>query len=185
MDPVTIALGLASIVPSIVKWIAGDDAGSVAQKVVDVAKTVAGKDDAQAAVDAIKADPKLALDFQQAWMAHELSMYQEETKRLDIVNQSMRAEIASNDPYTRRMRPTFGYILALSWGALMMAITYRVIFNPTGLDQMIDSVAKLAPMWEVALSVLGVYLYKRSSDKHVAITGKAPAPILSWLKKGK
>jgi hypothetical protein len=183
MDPITIALGLASIAPTIIKWITGSDkAEDVANQVVGLAKTVAGKDDGAAALAAIKADPALVMQFQQAWMAHELGLYQEETKRLDLINQTMRAESGSNDAYVRRMRPTFGYTLAASWGALMLAITYRVIFNPAGLDQMIDSVAKLAPMWEVALSVLGVYLYKRSTDKSVAATGKHPPSLLKGAK---
>src|SRR5690606_29712781 len=36
------------------------------------------------------------------------------------INQSLRAEIASEDIYVRRMRPTFGYIMAVSWGAQML-----------------------------------------------------------------
>jgi hypothetical protein len=186
MDPITIALGLASVAPTIIKWITGSDkAEDVANQVVGLAKTVAGKDDGSAALAAIKADPALALQFQQSWMAHELGMYQEETKRLDLINQTMRAESGSNDAYVRRMRPTFGYVLAASWGSLMLAITYRIIFNPAQLADMIDSVAKLQGMWEVALSVLGIYLYKRSTDKSVAATGKHPAPILSLTKGAK
>src|ERR1700744_3858131 len=43
MDPITIALGLASVVPNIIKWITGNsNAAATAQKVVDIASTVTG-----------------------------------------------------------------------------------------------------------------------------------------------
>ena len=35
------------------------------------------------------------------------------------VNQSLRTEVASQDAYVRRMRPTFGYLMALTWAAQM------------------------------------------------------------------
>jgi hypothetical protein len=68
MDPISIALGLAQYVPSIVRWLGGDQAGDVAQQVVDTAQTVTGKT-GQAALDSIKADPAAQLAFQQAMAA--------------------------------------------------------------------------------------------------------------------
>jgi hypothetical protein len=68
MDPISLALGLAQYVPSIVRWLGGDSAGDTAQKVVNVAETVTGKT-GQAALDSIKADPAAQLAFQQAMAA--------------------------------------------------------------------------------------------------------------------
>ena len=68
MDPISLALGLAQYVPSIVRWLGGDKAGDVAQTVVSTAETVTGKT-GQAAVDAIKADSAAQLAFQQAMSA--------------------------------------------------------------------------------------------------------------------
>jgi hypothetical protein len=66
MDPLTIAFSLAQFAPSIVKWITGDDkSAAVAAKVVDVARVVTGKADPLDAVQAIQADPALALQFKQ------------------------------------------------------------------------------------------------------------------------
>ena len=70
MDPITIALGLASVVPNIIKWITGNsNAAATAQKVVDIASTVTGHpvtDSASgsAMVEAVKANPTLALQIQ-------------------------------------------------------------------------------------------------------------------------
>lgn len=72
MDPISIAWGLASIAPQIVRWLSGSEkAEEVAQQVVDVAKTVTGRSDAVDALAAIKADPAMALQFRQAVMQHE------------------------------------------------------------------------------------------------------------------
>jgi hypothetical protein len=68
MDPISIALGLSQYVPSIVRWLGGDQAGDVAQKVVDTAQSITGKT-GQAAVDAIHADAAQQLAFQQAMAA--------------------------------------------------------------------------------------------------------------------
>jgi hypothetical protein len=68
MDPISMALGLAQYVPSIVRWLGGDKAGDVAQQVVGTAETITGKT-GQAAVDAIKADSAAQLAFQQAMAA--------------------------------------------------------------------------------------------------------------------
>lgn len=65
MDPITIALGLANFVPGILKLLAGDTAGQVAQKVVDAAKTVTGVD-AEEALHQIAKNPEAANKFQDA-----------------------------------------------------------------------------------------------------------------------
>lgn len=72
MDPISIAFGLAQFAPSIVKWITGSDkSAAVAKKVVDIAKVVTGADDGAQALDMLKADPALALQFKQSVMANE------------------------------------------------------------------------------------------------------------------
>jgi phosphoglycerate-specific signal transduction histidine kinase len=69
-----------------------------------------------------------------------------ETEKLREINASLRTEIESQDPYVRRMRPTFGYLMAFTWAAQMFAVA----------------------IWAVGLSVLGIYVYKRSEDKKLA-----------------
>ena len=66
MDPITIALGLAQVVPGLIRWISGDDsskAAQVADQVIGVAKTVTGKASGDDALAAIKADPALAAEI--------------------------------------------------------------------------------------------------------------------------
>ena len=63
---IPIAMQLAQYAPALIKLLAGDKAGEVAGKVVDVARTVTGIDDPKFAVQAIQLDPAKAAEFQLA-----------------------------------------------------------------------------------------------------------------------
>jgi len=85
------------------------------------------------------------------------------------VNQSLRTEVASNDPYVRRMRPTFGYVMALTWAAQMGAVAYVIVTEPEQAGPVIAAMASLGTIWTVGLSVLGIYVYKRSQEKQALL----------------
>jgi len=167
MDPISIALGAASIVPGIVRWLGGDSAGDAAQKVVDVAQRVTGVAEPAAAVDALKADPAAALRFKELWFEHERALYEQETRRLQEVNQTIRTEAASGDAYVRRMRPTFGYAMAFTWLLQMLAVSYVVVFRPADAAAVLHGIAETTALWGIGLTVVGVYVYRRSSEKGV------------------
>ena len=78
------------------------------------------------------------------------------------------AESASEDAYVRRMRPTFGYIMALTWLAQMGAIAWVIVADPVQANLIITAMTSLGTIWSVGLSVLGIYVYKRSEDKRVS-----------------
>ncbi len=84
------------------------------------------------------------------------------------VNASLRTEAASEDAYVRRMRPTFGYVMAATWAAQMGAVAWVVVRRPGEAAAVIEALGALSVVWSVGLSVLGVYVYRRSSDKAVA-----------------
>lgn len=84
---------------------------------------------------------------------------------LTEINQSLRAEIESSDKYVRRMRPTFGYLMAFTWGCQMFALAYIMIFKTEKAAFILEGMAALSTIWAVGLSVLGVYIFKRSEDK--------------------
>ncbi len=187
MDPITLALGLAQFVPGIIRWISGDDqskAASVADQVVAVAKDVTGAASGDSALAAIKADPALALQLQQAWMAHDLSLVQEESRQLAEINATMRAEAASSDAYVRRWRPTFGYAVALTWSATMGAISWAIIATPSQAPAIIAALVNTSPIWGIALAVLGVSVVKRSQDKAMASGAPLPEGPLAMFKSG-
>lgn len=91
----------------------------------------------------------------------------ERQNTIQQINESLRVEVASNDPYVRRMRPTFGYIIAVTWAAQMLAIAYVIVFDTTQAAVVIEAVQSLGTIWAVGLSVLGIYVYKRSEEKKI------------------
>lgn len=91
------------------------------------------------------------------------------------VNESLRAEIHSEDAYVRRMRPTFGYMMAISWAAQMLGLAYMMVFRTDQLQVILASLDSLIVIWAMGLSVLGVYVYKRSEEKKSALKGRSLA----------
>ena len=100
---------------------------------------------------------------------------------LSEINQSLRAEVASEDSYVRRMRPTFGYLMAGTWAAQMFGIAYVIIFETDKAGVVMAAMGNLSAIWAVGLSVLGIYVYKRSDDK------KLPSvqDVIFWNKSDK
>ena len=88
---------------------------------------------------------------------------------LSEINQSLRAEVASSDSYVRRMRPTFGYLMALTWAAQMFGIAYVIIFNTDKAGVVMAAMGNLSAIWAVGLSVLGIYVYRRSDEKRAGL----------------
>lgn len=85
---------------------------------------------------------------------------------VEQVNTSLRAEIISEDKFVRRMRPTFGYLMAVTWAAQMLGIAYVIVFETAQAGVVMSAMASLSAIWAVGLSVLGIYVYRRSGEKH-------------------
>jgi hypothetical protein len=111
----------------------------------------------------------------------EMARMQSEEYRAALaeVNATLRAESSSADAYVRRMRPTFGYMMAFTWAAQMMAIAYVIVFNTEKAGVVIGAMNSLSMIWTVGLSVLGVYVYKRSEEKR-STEGREP---IFWNKR--
>ena len=68
-------MGLAQFAPSIIRWVTGSDkAGEAAEAVVNVAKAVTGKSDGEGALEALKADPALVMQFRDNLSAREADL---------------------------------------------------------------------------------------------------------------
>lgn len=75
MDPVTIALGLAQIAPSLLRFFGvGEKPAAVVQEVVDIAKTITGQGDGEAALRALHDDPAKAHEFRMAVLANDAEL---------------------------------------------------------------------------------------------------------------
>lgn len=99
--------------------------------------------------------------------AEELARLKSDEYRIQIaeINQSLRTEVASHDPYVRRMRPTFGYLMAVTWAAQMLALAWVILDDPESASLVLEGFESLGVIWTVGLSVLGIYVYKRSEEK--------------------
>ncbi|MGE4195410.1 MAG: hypothetical protein AB7E51_18655 [Pseudodesulfovibrio sp.] len=105
----------ATIVPSIIRWAAGDKAGEVADKVGAIAKKlVPGHDGELDAMQRIAEDPALSRRFQNEYYAFELELAKlEHEQRMAEIGladteggrELAKTEVASSDEYVRRTRP--------------------------------------------------------------------------------
>jgi hypothetical protein len=167
---------------------AGQVATTVANAAVQVASQIAGvpvtdEASAQQAAAAIQADPEKLAAYQRALNEKAIAAQAEETKRLLIINETARAEIASSDPFVRRMRPTFGYAMALTWTVQMMAASYTIVVEPARAAEVLNGIAATTALWGIGLAVLGIYVNGRTKEKgaqglslpSIPIPGRKPA----------
>lgn len=175
-----VIMGLLSLAPALLKLFDGgsDSVKDQAVRAVSqVAQGIAGVDSDAAALAALQNKPELLLQFQQAESDAAVRIYEAETQRLQAVNATMQAEIQSGDPYVRRWRPTLGYIVAISFGIQMLGFLVLngvVLVTVDAADQadvlaaLADTFGSTVMIWNVALAVLGVGVWKRSDDKRIA-----------------
>lgn len=122
MDPISIAFGLAQFAPQIIKWITGSDkAADAAGAVVDIAETVTGRKGADA-LDALKADPALVLQFRQSVIAQEAD--------LDKAYLADRADARKRDAVfissgTRNYRADSMFVLAVAMIAGLVWLVWK------------------------------------------------------------
>ncbi|MDX8408919.1 MAG: 3TM-type holin [Mariprofundales bacterium] len=136
--------------------------------------------------EAVRQNPEAALKLKQLELAQQQEltrmMLQHDQAQLTQVNQTARAELAQEDGYVKRWRPTLGYAVTLTWVVTWFAVVYAIIFKPIEAPAIISALAEAQTMWGVALAVLGVGVVKRSHDKQVA-AGQEPAGLLKALLK--
>lgn len=145
-----------------------------------------GAADALRQVDSALQSGGIAPEQLQAAQAHIEKMAEMESAeyraQVEQVNQSLRSEIASEDAYVRRMRPTFGYLMAITWAAQMLGLAYVIIFETEQAGAVLNAMSSLSAIWAVGLSVLGIYVYKRSKEKEILPRPPGPEPIF-WRHK--
>lgn len=189
MDPITVGLALARLVPGLVDLFKGEDDTPIAEKVINVAKAVTGLDKPDDMLAAIASDPALLVQFKAQASQLAIEELHAETESLKTINETMRVEYASNDKFKSYWRPAFGWALAITWTvqtvAIVVAICYVVFVAPEKTGEVINALAALvgalAVQWSVALAVLGINISKRSQDKQAAAGVTPPVGILGAL----
>ena len=97
------------------------------------------------------------------------------------INRTFRTELQSDDAYVRRWRPTFGYAVAFTWVLQVSGLAWTVIASPEHAGEIIAAMTSLSVIWGVALSVLGINVAKRSSDKAIAAGATPPRGLTQVL----
>jgi hypothetical protein len=157
----------------------GGPAGAAITAVTLIARAFGLAPDAPPAdvAAAIAADPAAAAKLTELQETNrgalERLLLKEETKRQQIVNDTARIELQSDDPFVRRARPFFTWSMGVAWNVqvycLMGLLIFVVVWRPEQAALMFNAVAdvlaELANMWMVALAVTGVGVIARSVDK--------------------
>lgn len=164
MDPITIAMGLAEFVPQIAKWMTGSDkAADVAQKAVDIAKTVTGKDSPGEALATLQADPALVLQYREAVLAQATQFEQLAVQNASDINKTMQAEAASEHWPTYGWRPAIGFVFAFNLAVsavLVLVVFIAQVCGASGADKAIaalpQTLGALAAISALATPILGV-----------------------------
>lgn len=168
----------------------GGPLGGVAGAVIASALNVEPTPDAVEA--ALTADPAALARLREVEISNQTelqkALLEAETNRLATVNATMQMEAASADPYVRRWRPTFGYVMAGAWAlqslTIFFAALYAVVFAPTLAGPIMAAIAEtldtLTTQWLIGLTVLGVAVVQRGKDKSEADGGEA-SPLMDSL----
>lgn len=117
-------MGLATLVPDILKWFGKDSDAATAQKVVDIAQKVTGTATGEDALQAVKENPTLALQLQQEIdrnkealaqisQAVTLAEIQADTANTASVNATMQAEAKADHWPTYSWRPFIGFTFGI------------------------------------------------------------------------
>ena len=187
MLPMIIPL-LTSVVPSIVDLFTSDDesrTARIARKAAHIVKDVANitnknlteEQHLTQAADIIRTNPEKFIALQQRLNELTIEEYRAQSERLRIINDTMRVEAISGDPWQRRWRPMWGYITGFAFGIQIIGVTILILVDPTHAPEIISALVGLTGLWSVALGVLGVAVWQRSSDKARASGHQGPSLI--------
>lgn len=142
-----------------------------------VARALGSEESPDKVLQAFQGDPEARAKLQKLEQEHErdlLSMRLEaENTRLAEINKTMRAEYGHEGVYKSGWRPFIGWVFGLSILALVAAMVYAVVDDPSIIAN--ESFTGLLTWLFVTMAaVLGVNIDRRSRDKQVA-AGKSPS----------
>lgn len=159
MGPLALALGLAELVgPQIVKWVAGDEAGKVAEDVIGTATKITGKS-AEEALKSLQESEELLRQFKLAVMSKEAELEQMYLQD----RQSARArDLALHQAGFRNERADA--MIKAAFVAVVIIIALLVLITLMGPPSTVDP-----PLLSSVVSILSTalgWLFKMLSDAY-------------------
>lgn len=185
------ALGeVAKVAPAVATALGGATTGGVTAGAVTMIASMLGIDEDPASFVAATKNPEKRAELVRINADHQRELEKmrldaeakhaaEETKRLSEVNATIRAELGTEGWYRSGWRPAVGWVLALSFGAMAVALVVSVLRDPSQLPSAMDGIITLI----VAMgTVLGVNINARTMEKHLRATGTMPVTLLDAIK---
>lgn len=125
MDPITIGLGIASLVPELLKYFGKGKDADVASKVIEVAQKVTGKGTPSEALQELQTAPAAVLEFRKAILDQETELARLSVEVISRVNETMQGEAKSDHWPTYTWRPFIGF----SFGAYINSLWLLPLFH--------------------------------------------------------
>lgn len=169
-----IAPGLAKVAPDVLSTagtIVGGPVGIGLEALARMVTKLGPDEDLDAVADVLMANPTLMVEMEKLALERERMVLDNDTLRIQAVNTTMQAESTSEDKWTRRWRPFWGFITGTCWGILALTACTVILLVAFGVAEA-AVLAAIAGMfdsmwmfWGVALAVLGVSAYTRGKEK--------------------
>jgi hypothetical protein len=181
---------VAKYAPTVATALGGPAAGGIASGAAAMVTGLLGVENSPAGLVAATQDPAKQAELIRIENEHKRELTRmafeaqakadaEETARLSETNATMRAELSHEGVYKSGWRPAIGWVLAMAFGVMSVAMAVSLLRDPSQLPAIMDGVITLV----VAMAaVLGVNINARSKDKRVAMTGEAPRSFLDAIR---
>ncbi|AZZ98287.1 hypothetical protein [Pseudoalteromonas sp. R3] len=141
MGPIAIAVGLAKLTgldEKLGDWLSGSNAAGVANKVIDIAKTVTGTKDPANLVDALSSNDTLQTQFRLAVLNKEQELAILALKNVQGARQMQQAALDQDDRVAKRFIYYFSWFWAIATSLYIAAITFVDI--PEGSERFADTI---------------------------------------------
>lgn len=89
-----------------------------------------------------------------------------DSSTLQLIHETMRGELRSEDRFVRFWRPAFGYSVALSWLLCMLTLCYVIISGNPRAPEIIMALVETTSLWGIALGVLGISVVRNGEGKN-------------------
>jgi len=175
-------MGLAQFVPQLAKWITGSDkAEQVAQKAIDIARSVTGAHTGDEAVKALQDNPDLVLQYRKAVLDQEVVFQTLAVQNAHDINTTMQAEAVAEHWPTYWWRPYIGFCfgtLALQCGVTVAIAYIGVMFfavKPEVLSYLPAMLGAEAAVMATMAPILGVASWfrgKMQADPGIATVNR-------------
>ncbi len=148
MDPITIALGLAQFAPSILRYFGvGERPVAVAEKAIEIAKTVTGTQSPEQALEAMRKNAELAHQFNLAVLAADTE--------LEKVYLADRADARDRDVEVRKLNAgknkRADVMVLCDWAGLIACLVVLTVFRKDIPGEVVGLLSTIASIFGLCL----------------------------------